>query len=430
MTATDPGQSQLDAARRLDAEAELPSQRDHFHVPLTERGEDAIYFCGNSLGLQPRATAAHVEEIVADWQRLGVDGHRGARTPWYSYHEIFREQGARLVGARPGEVVMMNSLTVNLHLLLTSFYRPQGRRTRILMESPAFPSDIYCIRSHLEARGLEPDDHILIVEPRSGEDCLRTDDIVAAIEEAGDRLATIMMGGVNYLTGQALDLHAITEAGHRVGAVVGFDLAHAVGNIPLKLHDWNVDFAAWCSYKYLNSGPGAIAGVYVHERHGSNPELPRLAGWWGNDPDTRFRMHLEDRFIPVPSADSWQISNPPVLAMAPLRASLDLFDSIGMDSLRRRSLALTGYLRERLEAVPGRRYRITTPADADSHGCQLSIVVDEDAEAAFRTIESMGVVADFRPPATIRVAPTPLYNTFEDCHRFASMMAESFGSES
>ncbi|MEE2718806.1 MAG: kynureninase [Planctomycetota bacterium] len=430
MTATDPGQSQLDAARRLDAEAELPSQREHFHVPLTERGDDAIYFCGNSLGLQPRATAAHVEEIVADWQRLGVDGHRGARTPWYTYHEIFREQGARLVGARPGEVVMMNSLTVNLHLLLTSFYRPQGRRTRILMESPAFPSDIYCIRSHLEARGLDPDDHILIVEPRSGEDCLRTDDIVATIEEAGDGLATIMMGGVNYLTGQALDLHAITEAGHRVGAVVGFDLAHAVGNIPLKLHDWNVDFAAWCSYKYLNSGPGAIAGVYVHERHGANPELPRLAGWWGNDPDTRFRMHLEDRFIPVPSADSWQISNPPVLAMAPLRASLDLFDSIGMDPLRRRSLALTGYLRERLEAVPGRRYRITTPADAESHGCQLSIVVDEDAEAAFRTIESMGVVADFRPPATIRVAPTPLYNTFEDCHRFASMMAESFGSES
>ena len=430
MTSTGQDHSLLADARRLDAEAAVPSHRHAFHMPRTQDGDEAIYFCGNSLGLQPLATAAHVQEIVDDWQRLGVGGHRNARSPWYSYHEIFREQGARLVGARSGEVVMMNSLTVNLHLLLTSFYRPTGRRNRILMESPAFPSDVYCVRSHLEARGLDPDDHLIVVGPRNGEDCLHTSDIVACIEEAGDTLATVMMGGVNFLTGQALDLPAITDAGHRAGATVGFDLAHAVGNIPMKLHEWNVDFAAWCSYKYLNSGPGAVAGVFVHERHGSDPERPRLAGWWGNDPDTRFRMHLEDRFVPVPNAESWQISNPPVLAMAPLRASLDLFDSIGMDALRARSLELTGYLRRRLESVPGRSYRITTPSDPSAHGCQLSIIVDGDAESAFRTIESMGVVGDFRPPATIRIAPTPLYNTFEDCHRFASMMADAFGSDS
>lgn len=430
MTATDSGRTDLEAARRLEAEDPVRSNREAFHVPRTDEGTDTIYFCGNSLGLQPHAAAAHVEEIMEDWRRFGVDGHRGARTPWYSYHEIFREQGARLVGATPGEVVMMNSLTVNLHLLLTSFYRPAGDRTRILMESPAFPSDIYCIQSHLAARGLDPDEHIVVVPPRTGEDCLRTEDVIGAIETAGNTLATVLMGGVNYLTGQVLDMAAITEAGHRAGAMVGFDLAHAAGNVPLQLHDWDVDFGAWCSYKYLNSGPGAIAGAYVHERHGSNPDLPRLAGWWGNDPDTRFRMHLEDRFVPVPSAESWQISNPPVLAMAPLRASLDLFDSIGIEALRERSLRLTGYLRDRLESVPGRRYRITTPSDPAAHGCQLSIIVEDDAEAAFRTIESMGVVADFRPPDTIRIAPTPLYNTYEDCHRFATMMAEAFGSKS
>ena len=315
----------------------------------------------------------------------------------------------------------MNSLTVNLHLLLSAFYRPEGARRKILIEAHAFPSDEYAVQSCVSSRG------------GSDEDILRvaggTDQLIEAINTT-DGLCVVLIGAVQYYSGEWFDASRLARATHEKGAVLGLDCAHAAGNVPLRLHDDAVDFACWCSYKYLNSGPGAIAGVYVHERHGSNPELPRLAGWWGNDPDTRFRMHLEDRFIPVPSADSWQISNPPVLAMAPLRASLDLFDSIGMDPLRRRSLALTGYLRERLEAVPGRRYRITTPADAESHGCQLSIVVDEDAEAAFRTIESMGVVADFRPPATIRVAPTPLYNTFEDCHRFASMMAESFGSES
>ena len=416
-------------ARRLDAEDPVASMRDRFAVPLREDGSEALYLSGNSLGLLPLAAAGHVNEIMEDWQRLAVAGHRDARTPWYSYHEIFRDQGARLVGAQPGEVVMMNSLTINLHLLLTSFYRPEGSRTKLLMEMPAFPSDIYCLQSHLHARGLDPDDHIIQVRPREGEDTIATEDLIAAINEAGDSLATVMMGGVNFLTGQVLDMAAITEAGHRVGATVGFDLAHAAGNIPLQLHDWNVDFGAWCSYKYLNAGPGAIAGAFVHERHASNASVPRLAGWWGNDPDTRFRMHLEDRFVPVPTVESWQVSNPPILSMAPLRASLDLFDSIGMDKLRARSLRLTGFLRQQLEAVPGRRYRITTPEEEHEHGCQLSIAVEGDAQQAFHDIEAMGVVADFRPPGTIRVAPAPLYNTFEECHRFATLMAGSFGDK-
>lgn len=417
----------LEEARRLDADDPVPSQRHRFAMPRRPGGEEAIYFCGNSLGLQPLAAADHVTEIIEDWKQLGVDGHRGARTPWYSYHEVFREQGGRLVGARPGEVVMMNSLTVNLHLLLTSFYRPEGTRTKILMETPAFPSDIYCVQSHLRARGLDPDEHVILVGPREGEDTFDMDDIISAIDAAGETLATIMIGGVNFLNGQVLDMPAIAEAGHRVGALVGFDLAHAAGNIELALHDWDVDFAAWCSYKYLNSGPGAIAGAFVHQRHAENPDVPRLAGWWGNDPDTRFRMHLEDRFVPVPSVESWQVSNPPILAMAPLRASLELFDEIGMPALRARSLRLTGYLRRQLESVPGRRYRITTPNDPGAHGCQLSVIVEGDAEEAFRAITSMGVVADFRPPGTIRIAPTPLYNTFEECLRFAGLMAEAFG---
>jgi len=428
MTATDPGRIDRVAARQLDQDDPVPSQRGQFTIPRTATGEETIYFCGNSLGLQPRAAADHVLEIIEDWNRLGVDGHLGARTPWYTYHEVFREQASRLVGARPAEVVVMNSLTVNLHLLLTSFYRPEGGRTKILMETPAFPSDIYCVRSHLQSRGLDPDEHILQVGPPQGSDCLDMDDVIARIDSAGDSLATIMMGGVNFLTGQVLDLAAITEAGHRAGAIVGFDLAHSAGNVPLHLHDWGVDFGAWCSYKYLNSGPGAIAGAYVHERHATNQDLPRLSGWWGNDPDTRFRMHLEDQFVPVDSADSWQISNPPVLAMAPLRASLDLFDSLGMADLRARSLRLTSFLRSQLESVPGRRYRISTPAEPEAHGSQLSIIVEGDAGKAYRDIEAMGVVADFRPPNTIRVAPTPLYNTYEECHQFAAMMGDAFGS--
>lgn len=428
MTVTDDIQPDEASARRLDEADPLSSLRSHFSIPSGPSGEPSMYFCGNSLGLPPAKASVYVQEVMDEWAARGVHGHREGPAPWFPYHELFRETGARLVGAQPGEVVMMNSLTVNLHLLLTTFYRPEGKRRKILMESPAFPSDIYCLQSHVESRGLDPQDVLVKCAPPPGDDCLSTSDLLEAIDEHGDELATIMMGGVNFLTGQRLDMAAITEAGHRVGATVGFDLAHAAGNIPLSLHDWNVDFAAWCSYKYLNASPGAIAGAYVHERHARNRSLPRLAGWWGNDPDTRFRMHLEETFIPVPSADSWQLSNPPILAMAPLRASLELFDSTGMTALRERSLRLTGYLRSMLESRPGRRYRIITPSDEDQHGCQLSIVIDGDATEAFATIESADVVADFRPPNVVRVAPTPMYNSFHDCWRFAMLMGDRFGT--
>ncbi|MEE2908369.1 MAG: kynureninase [Planctomycetota bacterium] len=416
------------SAHQLDESDPLSSLREEFSIPLGSTGEPVLYFCGNSLGLPPHRAGLYVQEVMDEWARRGVHGHREGPAPWLPYHELFRETGARLVGAQPGEVVMMNSLTVNLHLLLTTFYRPEGQRRKILMESPAFPSDIYCLQSHVTARGLDPDEVIVTCEPRDGEDCLNTADIIETIEQHGNELATIMIGGVNFLTGQILDMAAITDAGHRVGAQVGFDLAHAAGNIILNLHDWDVDFGAWCSYKYLNASPGAIAGAYVHERHAKNRDLPRLAGWWGNDPETRFRMHLEDQFVPVADVDAWQLSNPPILAMAPLRASLELFDRVGMDALRERSLRLTGYLRAMLESRPGRRYKIITPSSDADHGCQLSIVIEGDATEAFATIEAADVVADFRPPNVVRVAPTPMYNTFHDCWRFAMLMGDRFGT--
>ncbi|MDG2424530.1 MAG: kynureninase [Phycisphaerales bacterium] len=419
-----------ETARKLDESDPLSSLRNQFSIPTGASGQPVMYFCGNSLGLPPAKANYYVQEVMDEWAARGVHGHQQGPAPWFPYHELFHETGARLVGARPGEVIMMNSLTVNLHLLLTTFYRPEGKRQKILMESPAFPSDIYCLQSHIAARGLNPAEVLVTCGPSSGADCLETTHVLQAIEQHGDELATIMMGGVNFLTGQVLDMAAITEAGHRVGAAVGFDLAHAAGNVIMSLHDWEVDFAAWCSYKYLNASPGAIAGAYIHETHATNRSLPRLAGWWGNEPDTRFRMHLEETFVPVDSADAWQLSNPPILAMAPLRASLELFDTTGMPALRERSLRLTGYLRAMLESRPGCRYKVITPEEDEQHGCQLSIVIEGDATDAFATIEAADVVADFRPPNVVRVAPTPMYNTFHDCWRFAMLMGDRFGSPS
>ena len=302
-------------ARNCDQADQLASFRDRFHLPRRPNGEPLIYFAGNSLGLQPNGVRAGVEQQLADWAALGVDGHFKGATPWYSYHELFRESAARLIGAWPGEVVLMNTLTVNLHLMMVSFFRPSHERNMIMMEYPAFPSDTYAIRSQLHVHGLNPAEALVEVRPRNGAHLLETADIVAEIERQSGRLALVLFGGVNYFTGQVYDIRAITEAAHRVGAIAGFDLAHAAGNVPLSLHDWNVDFAVWCNYKYLNSGPGAVAGCFVHERHVGNRDLPRFAGWWGNNPDTRFRMHLQPEFEPVSSADGWQISNPPILSL-------------------------------------------------------------------------------------------------------------------
>jgi kynureninase len=409
-------------ARHLDGLDELAPQRARFHIPPASDGRDSIYFCGNSLGLMPRAARSLVDQELEDWARLGVEGHFHAACPWYPYHEVFRETGARLVGAKAGEIVMMNSLTVNLHLLMVSFYRPGPERCRLIMEDGAFPSDTYAVKTHLRARGVDPEKALVLLAPREGEQLLRQEDIEAAIEREGPRLALVLLGGVNFRTGQVMEMERIVAAAHRVGACCGFDLAHAAGNIPLELHAWNVDFACWCSYKYLNAGPGAIAGAFVHQRHAEDGSTPRFGGWWGNDPGTRFRMHLEPEFIPVPSAESWQISNPPILAMAPLRASLAIFDEVGMPALRRKSLVLTGYLEFLLREWMPRECRLISPSGPGARGCQLSIQVLSEPRARFKALEASGVICDFREPDVIRVAPVPLYNSFLEVWRFARIL--------
>jgi kynureninase len=414
-----------DFALQQDREDSLGEFRKRFHLPLGTDGQPLIYFVGNSLGLMPRATRALVDQELDDWARLAVDSHFDAATPWYSYHEILREPAARLVGAQPNEVVCMNSLTVNLHFMMATFYRPTKARRKIMMEDPAFPSDTYAIKSQIAHHGLEPDDCLVLARPRKGEFTVRLEEIEALLEKHGDEIALVLLAGVNFFTGQLFDLPRITAAAQKHGCAVGIDLAHAAGNVPLRLHDWNIDFAVWCSYKYLNSGPGAVAGAFVHERHATNPDLPRLAGWWGNDPATRFRMHLEPDFIPVPSADSWQVSNPPILAMAPLRASLAIFDEAGgMTRLREKSERLTGYLQFLLDCAPSKLFSVITPRAPNEHGCQLSVLVHEHPRELFQKLEKAGVKGDFREPDVIRVAPTPLYNTFHEVWRFAKILAE------
>ena len=412
-------------SRQLDTEDPLRSLRERFHIPAGADGRPLIYFVGNSLGLMPKATRQIVDQELDDWARLGVDGHFDAATPWYRYHETLREPAARLVGARPVEVVCMNSLTVNLHLLMATFYRPTKARHKILMEDPAFPSDTYAIKSQIAQHGFEPDESLLLARPREGEQTIRPEDIASLLEQEGDQIALVLFAGVNFFTGQLFDIAKITAVAQQHGCMVGIDLAHAAGNVPLALHDWNVDFAVWCSYKYLNSGPGAVAGAFVHERHATNRELPRLAGWWGNDPATRFRMQLEPEFIPVPSADSWQLSNPPILALAPLRTSLAIFDEAGgMEKLRAKSVRLTGYLEFLLDRIPSQIFSIITPRQPNERGAQLSILVHEHPQELFKKLEAAGVKTDFREPNVIRVAPAPLYNTFHEAWRFAQILAE------
>jgi len=401
----------------------LASFRDRFLHPRTADGGEAVYLCGNSLGLQPRTAAERLREELDDWATHGVHGHFEARRPWLRYHEFLAESGARLVGAQPDEVVHMNTLTVNLHLMMASFFRPGGARRKILIEEHAFPSDRYAVESQLRWHGLDPDECLIEASPREGEECLRDDDLVERIGREGAEIALILLPGVQYYTGQVLDMARLTEAGRAAGCAVGFDLAHAAGNIPLSLHDWGCDFACWCTYKYLNSGPGAIAGCFVHERHVGRTDLPRLAGWWGQDKATRFEMGPE--FHPIPTAEGWQLSNPPVLALAPVLASLEIFDEAGMDALREKSVALTGTMESRLVERLADRVRIITPSDPSARGCQLSLSVSGGAgRNAFEALTAAGVVCDWREPDVIRVAPTPLYNRFQDVHRFVDILEE------
>src|SRR5467141_3249652 len=412
-------------AKQLDAEDPLRRFREEFHVPLGKDGKPLIYFAGNSLGLMPKSAREVVNQDLDDWAKLGVDAHLEAKTPWYSYHETLREPTARLIGAKPVEVVCMNSLTVNLHLMMATFYRPTKSRFKILMEDPAFPSDTYAIKTQIIHHGLDPKDALVLARPRKGEFTVRTEDILDIIDEHADHLAVVMMGAVNFFTGQLVDIEKVTAAAQKHGIVVGFDLAHAAGNVPLSLHEWNVDFAVWCSYKYLNAGPGAVAGAFVHERHATNTKLPRLAGWFGNDPNTRFRLHLEPEFIPVPSADGWQISNPPIFSMAPLRASLAIFDEAGgIEPLRAKSIKLTGYLQFLLEQNSSKRFMVITPRETNARGCQLSILANEHPKELFKKLEAAGVKCDFREPNIIRAAPTPLYNTFHEVWRFSRILTE------
>lgn len=412
----------LEFAKQQDSEDPLKTYRNMFYFPMMH-GRETVYFTGNSLGLQPKTTQDHVLNELEDWATFGVEGHFHARKPWLSYHEQFAVPVAKIVGATPEEIVVMNQLTVNLHLLMVSFYRPSATRYKILCEAKAFPSDQYALESQVKFHGLDPQEAIIEIAPRDGEQCIRHEDIIEAIEKNKDALALVMIGGVNYYNGQVFDMKSITAAGQKAGAIVGFDLAHAAGNIKLQLHDWNVDFACWCSYKYLNSGPGGVAGVFINKRHLNKPEIIRFAGWWGHDKETRFKM--EKGFIPMPTAEAWQLSNAPVLSMAAHKASVDIFDAAGMDALTAKAEKLTGYLEFVIDEINKdleQKLEVITPRDKKQRGCQLSIVAHGRGKDLFNKLTQAGVISDWREPNVIRCAPVPLYNSFEDVFRFGEIL--------
>ena len=403
-------------AATMDARDPLAHFRGRFLIPKTKTGDECIYLCGHSLGLQPKAAGSYLEQELRDWAELGVEGHFHARNPWMPYHRLLTQQTAALVGAQPSEVVVMNSLTVNLHLMMASFYRPTTERHKILVERGAFPSDQYAVKSQIGFHGFDPASSLLELTPREGESCMRDQDIESLIEREGDSLALILLGGVNYVTGQMFDMAGITKAGQRKGCVVGFDLAHAAGNIPLRLHDWGPDFAVWCSYKYLNGGPGCVGGCFVHERHARAWELPRFAGWWGHDESTRFQMGPD--FQPMPGAEGWQLSNPPILALAALRASMDIFSEARLEPLRAKSVSLTAYLQFLLDQQSSPKFSIITPRDEERRGAQLSIRLPGAGRNLCDRLTVAGATGDWREPDIFRVAPVPVYNTYQDVYRF------------
>lgn len=412
-------------AIEADRSDPLRSYRDRFYIPRRENGAEEIYFCGHSLGLQPKTAQIFVEEVLEEWASRGMRGRFEGVRPWFPYHEFAADKLASLVGALPVEVVAMNSLTVNLHLLMASFYRPTPKRYRILIEEHAFPSDRYAVTSQIAFHGFDPRKSLIEAKASFGESTLRIEDLLELIEREGHSIALILWPGVQFYTGQAFAMDRITEAGHRAGCTVGFDLAHAAGNLLLKLHDWQADFAVWCSYKYLNAGPGAVAGCFVHERHGKRLDLPRFAGWWGHDKSTRLEM--PPRFSPLPGAEGWQLSNPPILSLAPLLASLDLFDEAGMEALRAKSEKLTGYLAHLLSERCGDRVAIITPTGPAERGCQLSIRL-KGAETRGKRIHerliASGIVCDWREPDVIRVAPVPFYNRYCEVFDFMERLGE------
>lgn len=412
-------ENSLNFARSLDNEDNLHTFKNDFHCP-SHNGERAIYFCGNSLGLQPVTTERVIADELEYWRKYGVEGWFAGDSPWLSYHKMLSDLAAPIVGAMPDEVIIMNTLTVNLHLMMVSFYRPTTQRFKIIMESGAFPSDQYAVESQVKFHGYDPSVSIVELAPRKGEDCLRTEDIIKTIEIEGDSVALVLLGGINYYTGQLYDIQTITQAAHKVGANMGLDLAHAAGNVPLYLHDWNVDFAVWCTYKYLNSGPGGVSGVFVHERHFSNQNLPRFAGWWGHDEQQRFKM--EKGFVPMRGAAGWQLSTVQVIPLAMHKASLEIFKKAGgINILREKSIKMTAFL-EFLLKQSSHQLKIITPSVQDDRGCQLSILTDRAGKDLFNHLTMKGVICDWREPNVIRLAPVPLYNTFEEVWRVGNLM--------
>lgn len=409
-------QSGEDFTTAMDARDPVAHFRSRFLIPKARTGEDCIYLCGHSLGLQPKKVSSYLEQELADWARLGVEGHFHAQRPWMPYHRLLTEQTATLVGAQPIEVVVMNSLTVNLHLMMASFYRPTAKRHKVLIERGAFPSDQYAVNSQIRFHGFDPASSLLELTPRNGEFCMRDEDVHSLIEREGDSIALILVGGVNYGTGQLFDMAEITKAGRKKGCVVGFDLAHAVGNIPLRLHDWGPDFAVWCNYKYLNGGPGCVGGCFVHERHARAWKLPRLAGWWGHDETTRFRMG--PHFHPMEGAEGWQLSNPPIVALAALRASMEIFAEAGLERLRAKSVSLTGYMQFLFDQHASPRFSIITPREEEARGAQLSIRLPGAGRKLCDQLAAAEVIGDWREPDTLRVAAVPLYNSYQDVYRF------------
>lgn len=399
-------------AKEADSQDPLARFAEKFNFPKDENGKKLIYLCGNSLGLQPKSAKKYIQQELDNWAEIGVEGHFRAKIPWTTYHESLSENMAEIVGAKPSEVVIMNTLTTNLHLMMVSFYRPTKKRRKILIESDAFPSDSYAVKSQINHHGYDPEANLILWKPREGEELCRMEDLEAIMENHGEEIALVMIGNSNYYTGQKYPMKQITELGHKYGCKVGFDLAHGVGNIVADLHENGPDFAVWCTYKYLNSGPGSLGGCFVHERHANNKDIPRFTGWWGHNKDTRFNMRVD--FDALPGAEGWQLSNPPILSMAPIRASLDIFAEAGFENIRKKSIKITGYLEYLINEIEDDRINIITPKNPEERGCQLSIQVKNADRSLHDGFMNAGIICDWREPDVIRVAPAPLYNSYED----------------
>lgn len=412
----------LDYAKTQDQKDTLAHYRNQFHIPKDKDGNDWLYFTGNSLGLQPKSTQKYIQQELNDWANLGVEGHFEAKNPWMPYHEFLTESMAKIVGAKPIEVVVMNTLTTNLHLLMVSFYQPTKTKYKIVIESDAFPSDRYAVQTQLDFHGFDANEGLIEWKPRDGEELLNIEDLETILDQQGDEIALLLIGGVNYYTGQYLDIKRIAELGHTKNCMVGIDLAHGAGNIQPDLHNSGVDFAAWCTYKYLNSGPGSLAGLFVHEKHAHNKDLKRFAGWWSHNKDTRFNMRQP--LDVTPGAEGWQLSNPPILSMAAIKASLDMFNEVGMEALRKKSEQLTGYFEFLINALNNDKIKIITPSNPKQRGCQLSIQVKSADKSLHRKLTEANIITDWREPDVIRCAPVPLYNSFEDVYRMVKKLKE------